>query len=188
MTTWVTSDLHFYHKNIMKFCPETRGRFRDVDHMNEEIVRIWNDVVAEDDLVYNLGDVTFGNAYKTATEILQRMNGRQILIKGNHDPKPLKDVHFRNCFEEIHDYLEIKHMGKKIVLFHYPLAEWNSAHYGAIHLYGHVHGSPTGLECFRTMDVGFDATGNVVTNLDTVVEMMKNVPKFKPHHGQTGEE
>jgi hypothetical protein len=43
MRTWVTSDLHFGHKNIMKFCPVTRARFRDdVDYMNTAMVEEWN--------------------------------------------------------------------------------------------------------------------------------------------------
>ena len=38
MRTWVTSDLHFGHKNIMKFCPQTRARFNDdVSYMNNAL-------------------------------------------------------------------------------------------------------------------------------------------------------
>ena len=31
MKTYITSDLHFGHANIQKFCPETRSRFADVE-------------------------------------------------------------------------------------------------------------------------------------------------------------
>ena len=183
MKTWITSDLHLFHKNILKFCPETRGCFQDVDHMHRDVVKIWNSVVGEDDLVYNLGDVTFGNAYKSA-QILQQMNGRQILIRGNHDSKSLKDVNFRNCFEEVHDYLEIKHSGKKVILFHYPVSEWRDCHYGSVHFYGHLHNRTAGVPG-RCMNVGWDWTGDIVSNLDVLMEKMLKVDKFVPHHGET---
>lgn len=55
MTTWVTSDLHFGHANIMKFCPVSRARFNnDVDYMNEQMVLEWNATIAPEDTVYIL--------------------------------------------------------------------------------------------------------------------------------------
>ena len=46
MKTYITSDLHFGHTNIMKFCPVTRARFKnDVDYMNEQMVKEWNEIV-----------------------------------------------------------------------------------------------------------------------------------------------
>ena len=168
MKTWITSDTHFGHSNIMNFCPETRGRFQDKDHMNREMIKIWNAVVGQEDLVYHLGDVSFLNVTETC-DIVENLNGRKILITGNHDGKLLKKQRFRDCFEEIHDYLEITHKNKKVILFHYPIhMHWNSSHYGSVHFYGHVHGNQTGLEEYRARDVGFDATGNVVTLLDSI--------------------
>ena len=47
MKTWVTSDLHFGHKNIMSFCPVTRAHYNnDVDYMNEKMVMEWNEKVS----------------------------------------------------------------------------------------------------------------------------------------------
>ena len=58
MKTWVTSDLHFGHKNIMSFCPETRARFKnDVAYMNNAMAEEWNHRVEPNDLVYILGEV-----------------------------------------------------------------------------------------------------------------------------------
>ena len=42
MTKWITSDLHFGHKNIMNFCPVTRARFNDVEDMREKMISEWN--------------------------------------------------------------------------------------------------------------------------------------------------
>ena len=48
-----TSDHHFYHSNIIKYCQRP---FHSVEEMNEEMIRRWNSVVGVDDTVYYLGD------------------------------------------------------------------------------------------------------------------------------------
>ena len=180
MKTYVTADLHFGHTNIIKFCAHNRGHFTDVDHMNEEMVRMWNEIVNPEDTVYILGDVAFMPAQKAA-ETVNRLNGRKILIEGNHDRKTLNDFTFRNAFAEVHKYLTITHNGNDIVMFHFPIAEWDRMHRGALHFHGHTHGNPTGLKGFRAVDVGWDATGNIVTPIeDLIAETTKG--KIKTHH------
>lgn len=165
--TFITSDLHFGHANILKFNPDTR-QYLDVDHMNSEMIKYWNNTVAHNDLVYILGDVAFCNVEK-AINIFRGLTGRKILVEGNHDRKLLKNDDFRSCFEEIHTYLTINYNGSRICMFHYPIAEWDQCHRGAIHFHGHVHGKPTGLEKYRVRDAGLDATGKVVTLLDDLI-------------------
>lgn len=169
MRTWVTSDLHFGHKNIMKFCPQSRARYKDdVDFMNEEMVREWNATIAPEDLVYILGDVAFLPADK-ATKIMHRLNGNKILVEGNHDRKLLKDQGFRDCFVEVHKYLDINYDGTKVVMFHYPIAEWDQMHRGAVHLHGHLHGGESGMEKFRCRDMGMDATGFIAVPMEVAI-------------------
>lgn len=165
--TWVTSDLHFGHANIMKFNPATR-QFRDVEHMNESMIRMWNEIVQPDDLVYILGDVAFTNP-KKATDIVSRLMGRKILVEGNHDRKLLKDAAFRACFESVHQYLTVKYGDARIAMFHYPINEWDQCHRGAIHLHGHVHGKKTGLEHYRVRDAGMDAHGKIVISMEEII-------------------
>jgi calcineurin-like phosphoesterase family protein len=180
MKTWITSDLHFGHKNIMKFCPKTRGHYTDTDVMREDMIRIWNDNVQDGDLVYILGDVAFLPAVE-AVAIMRRLNGRKILVEGNHDRKILNDPVFRSCFEEIHKYLEIRYNDTMIVMLHYPIAEWNQMHRGAVHFYGHLHGNPSGLENYRARDVAYDATGHVVWLMeDAIADALKG--EIKGHH------
>ena len=76
MTVWVTSDLHFYHKNIIKYSPNTRP-YSDVNEMNEALQLEWNTKVHPHDTVYILGDVAFSNAQQAAS-ILCRLNGKKI--------------------------------------------------------------------------------------------------------------
>lgn len=181
MKTYITSDLHWGHKNIMSFCPVSRARFRnDVDYMNEAMVKEWNDLIEADDLVYILGDVAFLPAAK-ATEYMRRLNGRKILVQGNHDRKLLQDTDFRDCFDEIHHYLDINYAGTKVVMFHYPIAEWDQMHRGAVHFHGHLHGGVSSLEQYRCRDMGIDATGVIAVLMeDAIRDAMQG--KIKGHH------
>lgn len=179
MKKFITADLHFGHANIMKFCPNTR-KFRDVDHMNESMIQEWNATVRPEDEVFILGDVAFCNAHN-AVKILTRLNGSKILIEGNHDTKLLKDYQFRSQFKEVHNYLRYNHDGQLVIMFHYPIWEWDQMHRGAVQFFGHVHGGPNGLEKFRARDVAMDATGKVVSSLD---DMIKDALKgeIRKHH------
>ena len=180
MRKWITSDLHFGHANIMKFCPVTRAGFTDTDHMREQMISEWNRDVKPEDETFILGDFAFLPA-KDAVAILRRLNGTKILIEGNHDRKLLNDPAFRAEFKEVHNYLRYVHEGTTVIMMHYPIWEWDQMHRGAVHFYGHVHGNKTGMEKYRARDVAFDATGRVVSNFD---DMVKDALKgeIRSHH------
>lgn len=78
---FLIADTHFSHENIIRY--ENRP-FRNAEEMDAYMIQKWNEVVSEDDLVFHLGDVVIGNA-KRAEELLKQLNGRKILILGNHD-------------------------------------------------------------------------------------------------------
>ena len=176
---WITSDTHFGHKGILSFCPKTRP-YADVDEMNEAMIRDWNRKVAPDDTVYHLGDVAF-MPWEKAVQLLNRLNGKKILIKGNHDRKLLKRPQFVACFAEIHDYLRISYEKKQLIMFHYPIAEWDMCYRGAVHFHGHLHGNPSGLEAYKTLDVGVDATGRIVLSLEEAIAHA-DTGIIKPYH------
>lgn len=135
MNMFFTSDLHFGHKNIIRF---DNRPFTSVEEMDEVLIHNWNKKVKKNDLVYILGDISWHKDEKTC-EIFERLNGRKILIKGNHDRVHGK---IKNYFEEITDYKEITLPGNKhITLCHYPIVFFNRHHYGAFMFYGHVHNS-----------------------------------------------
>ena len=181
MTDFVTSDLHFGHTNIMKFCPVTRARFKnDVEYMNEAMIEEWNAVVKPTDRTFILGDVCF-SSWEKAVKILERLNGSKFLIVGNHDKKLVKTREFRDQFTEVRDYYDMHVNGTKVVMFHYPIAEWDQMHRGSVHLHGHLHGGTSGLEAYRARDVGMDATGMIVRKLESVVaEALRG--EIKGHH------
>jgi len=164
----------------MQFCSTSRP-FADVDEMNNTIETNWNQDVGPNDLTYILGDITFGKINPTI-DFLHRLNGRKILIVGNHDDSPLEKRAFRECFESIHDYKELKMHGHKIVLFHYPIEYWNGKHHGSLHLHGHMHGNKTNTTG-RIKDVGMDTNNCRVYNLDALIMEMLNIPlPEKTHH------
>lgn len=176
-TAWVTSDCHFFHSNILKFNPRTRP-YDSVDEMNEKLILDWNSKVAPfTDVVYILGDFCFGSVDK-AVSILKRLNGRKILIQGNHDEKLVQDKRFRDEFEEIHLRLNLRYNDKFVVMHHFPIAEWERSHRGSYHLYGHLHGSKQHvqhMEQFRSTDVGVDSfcNGSAVAKLDDVLKFLE---------------
>ena len=131
------SDNHFNHLNILEY--ENRP-FKTTEEMDEEMIKRWNSKVkSPKDEVYILGDFCFDNSGKYANEVLDKLNGKKYLIKGNHDTF-LKNKNFDiTKFEWIKDYAEVNDGGMRVILFHYPIACWNAKQYGSIHLYGHIH-------------------------------------------------
>ena len=69
-----TSDTHFNHTNIIRFCNRP---FKDVSHMNEMIISNWNRVVGSEDIVFHLGDFCLGSSADWVN-VLNRLNGENI--------------------------------------------------------------------------------------------------------------
>lgn len=169
MKTFITSDLHFGHQNIFKFCPESRARYQNIESMNDLMILEWNGIVSMTDTVYILGDVAFMSAQE-AVKVLNQLHGNKILIEGNHDKKLLKDNSFRKCFTEVYSYHEIRYNGTRVCMFHYPIMEFNGQHRGSVHFHGHLHGSKSGIEKYRTLDVGMDSTGKLLITMEEAIE------------------
>lgn len=134
MTNFFISDTHFSHENIIKY--ENRP-FKDTTEMNETMIQNWNNVVKPNDEIYILGDFIFDNK-ENALDIINRLNGRKYMIKGNHD-SILKYKEITDKFEWVKDYAVLKYNKTKFILFHWPIQVWDCQHHGAIHLYGHIH-------------------------------------------------
>lgn len=81
MRVFFTSDHHYGHANIIKYCSRP---FSGVDHMRQVLTDNWNAKVNPEDRVYVLGDFAFGDLgfYK---RVLDSLNGEKYLIAGNHD-------------------------------------------------------------------------------------------------------
>lgn len=137
------SDCHFSHKNLLDRMD--RRDFESVEEMNEYMISQWNSKVKKSDEVVILGDFAWSDAQETM-EILNRLNGRLFLIRGNHD-RFLADKSFdASRFGWISDYRELKDNRRKVVLSHYPITCYNGQYRRdeqgtpkTYMLHGHIH-------------------------------------------------
>ena len=108
--------------------------------MNDTISKNWNSVVGKKDTVYHLGDFIFGNKSKLIREFLDSLNGRIVLIKGDHDKSVLNPT-CRSRFDSVYDTYFLKVDTQYIVLDHHCRKSWKRSHYGVWHGFGHHHGN-----------------------------------------------
>lgn len=111
---WFTSDLHFYHKNVIKYCNRP---FKDIEEMNKTLINNWNSSVEKEDIVIVLGDVFFCG-YEKAKKIMDSLNGTKILVKGNHDTKYSKL--YRYGFDFVCESMDLGIAKNRVHLSHYP--------------------------------------------------------------------
>jgi calcineurin-like phosphoesterase family protein len=133
MRRFVISDTHFAHTNIIKYCDRP---FSSAEEMDETMIANWNSVVTPDDFVYHLGDFAFGRGSKELIEpYARRLNGRIILIRGNHD-RETNGWYERKGFWSVYGG-EFFHypMDDKVLLSHRPYP----TKLPYINIYGHIH-------------------------------------------------
>jgi calcineurin-like phosphoesterase family protein len=142
-----TADLHFGHKNVIPYCERP---FASLDEMESELMRRWNAIVAPWDEVFILGDFSFHGSTKTA-EILSRLHGLKILVRGNHDDVKSDEKAKRLGFFQMVPGGRVIIEGREFAVSHYPyLGEGDSTEVerftsrrlsdqGNWLLHGHVH-------------------------------------------------
>lgn len=148
MQVFMTSDLHFGHKNILKHCNRP---YDSVEDMDEGLVANWNNKVPKkDSIVYIVGDFAFNNHNK----YLSRLNGKKVLIIGSHDHmshdvlRNFTAVYPSDGREE--GTFMMKHDGRYYFMQHCCPRVWARSHYGVPCLFGHSHGR------LKTWNLSFD--------------------------------
>jgi calcineurin-like phosphoesterase family protein len=136
--SWVIADTHFGHAGVCRFmAPNGIDKLRpwdDTQEMDEAMIQNWNSVVGPSDRVYHLGDVAIN---RKALHVLSRLNGRMVLVKGNHDIFALKD--YLPYFDDIRAYVVKKtEEGGKLILSHIPIHEESLGRWG-LNIHGHLH-------------------------------------------------
>ena len=182
---YITSDIHYGHKNICRGVTNWRTPegevpinstrdFSTIEQMNSAIVDRINSKVGQEDTLIMLGDVAFGG-FENIGIFLDRLVCKNIyLILGNHDHHIKNDRgYIKERFIAVKDYAELNIDGENFVLCHYPLASWHGLNKGVIHLHGHVHLSPqikwgTG----KKLDVGLDGNNLYPYSSTEIVHMM----------------
>ena len=133
---FVISDHHLGHTNSWEKFKREDGSplrpFTSTEEMNETMIERHNAKVKEQDTVYFLGDVVINKKY---LELVKRMNGRKILIRGNHDI--FKDEDYREVgFEQIHG---VRVFVDKFILSHIPLHPDCVSERFRVNVHGHLH-------------------------------------------------
>lgn len=160
---FVTADLHLGHENIRR---HTSRPFKDVAEMDEALIKNWNDIVPRGGTTIIVGDF----AWKNHTKYLSRLNGKKILIVGNHDK--MNQVALKQ-FTEVHQIL-CRTIGKKYVIFcHYPMLSWPSSNHGSWHIHGHCHGRLKEFDTILRTDVGVDVWDFKPVAWDTICKKMQ---------------
>lgn len=162
---WFTSDPHFNHTNIIKYC---KRPFDNVEDMNQVLIDNWNMVVDHDDLIICCGDFSLGSS-KDAINVLKKLNGHKLLIRGNHEKSVLNSREAMDFFDGgVYDLLEVTILDEEvsdgfqdIILCHYPMVVWDKSHRGSWQLFGHVHGMLDGDKRLspNQIDIGVDSNG-----------------------------
>lgn len=158
---WVTSDYHFNHENIIKYCNRP---FVSSKEMDEWLIANTNKHVAPSDRMFCLGDWIFPgkeNFAYAAKRYRDRINCKNIIfIYGNHDKKGRRNNEFMKLFNGCYDLLDDFLGNQKTIFCHYALRVWDKSHRGVWQLYGHSHYSLPDDPNSMSMDVGVDAAAH----------------------------
>jgi calcineurin-like phosphoesterase family protein len=140
--TWLVSDTHFGHDNIVGFC------LRPEDH-EQAMIAEWRKEVPDTATVLHLGDLNYGKNARFKNLIARELTGeRKLLIQGNHDHQRFS-FYKASGFSLVRPF-SIKYPSRlvlphpdfyRISFSHYP---WNPDEDGVqspydIRIHGHIH-------------------------------------------------
>ena len=194
---YFTADWHIGHANVLSF---DRRPFKDLDHMNESLIKRFNATVREEDVCYFLGDM----GWSGLKSVMDKLNGTKILILGNHDKKQqsMMNSGFDAAMHSASMYIQ----GELVTITHCPLrgikredttgmrgcdgtenwhrevnhTQFSIEDQGQFHLHGHIH-SPNGGKSEkilgRQMDVGVVAWGYIPVSISTIESWIVKIKK-----------
>lgn len=164
---YITSDLHLFHTNIIKYCNRP---FNNVGEMNEYIIEQFNKL-PENSIIWILGDVVFGSyrhkysnfgKVRRCIDLMKKNNKTLVLILGNHD----KDF-YKLFKEDFNDNIDLyKNLGfdyvyNRPILFndntifsHEPVYIKPGSNFKNIH--GHIHNAPMTEDYFGLKIENYD--------------------------------
>lgn len=175
-----TSDTHFGHARVLEF---TDRPYEAVGQMNDSLVDAVNSRVGEDDELYILGDYSFKMTVADAYGLRKKIACKRVhLVPGNHD-KDWTQPAVADAFIVEPTIRVLKVDGLKIVMSHYPMADWQGMSHGSWHLHGHIHSAGGAYNAFNReqgllrYDVGVDANAYAPVSLDELREWFADVPE-----------
>ena len=166
--TFLISDTHFGHSNVLHFLREDGKVLRDfksIEHHDEILIHNWNETVRPEDKVYHLGDVGF-KSFSSLSRVLDRLSGTKILIKGNHDN--LKLSQYAQYFKDIRSY----HVLDKFLLSHIPIHPDSLSRWKA-NIHGHTHANS--LKDPKYINVSVECTNYTPIDFELIRERSKDL-------------
>lgn len=160
MAVWFTADTHFSDPRVLAL---DKRPFRTLAEHDEALVARWREIVAEDDVVWHLGDFARDRPAGRAREILARLPGEKRLVVGNNDPE---SVTGDPAWAWVGPYAETTVGETRLVLCHYPFRTWRDSGRGVLDLHGHSHGRLSPIP--RQYDVGVDVFDGRPVSLETI--------------------
>lgn len=194
MATWFTADLHFGHRNIIRYCDRP---FPVTDEgaveMDEAMVAGWNAAIAPDDEVWLLGDVAMGDLKRTLRHV-ERLQGTKHLVAGNHDRcwsgRRSSLDRWRRTYESL-GFITITEeqtfdlLGHEVLLSHFPYrgdsqavdrhVEHRPVDEGAWLVHGHIHDE--WRQSGRQINVGIDAWGGRPVRAEVLAGLVESGPQ-----------
>jgi calcineurin-like phosphoesterase family protein len=164
MTTFFTSDTHFGHENMLQFEPHIYPQ-ASIDERDEFLIDLWNKKVGPKDKVVHLGDA----AFNSRLPIFERLNGRKILVMGNHDTK--KAVEYLKYFEDLKGAYMWRAGDIKAVCTHIPVHPWTLDRWN-LNIHGHLHEAH--IPDPRYLCVSVEQTGLAPISGDEIIERLGN--------------
>ena len=167
--SWVYSDPHFGHAGVTKFLKSDGTKVRpwdDPDIMTEDMIEMYNQLVKPNDRVYILGDVVINRRY---LPVLSLLNGRKVLIRGNHDVFRLDE--YTPYFDDVRAYKIMPKHG--VIMSHIPVHPSQLEHRWKANVHGHLHTNV--LDDPRYINVSVEQTDFKPVLLDEILDRVSKL-------------
>lgn len=140
LTTWIISDTHFGHTNIIKYCGRSRNH-------NQLMLNAWNRLVQPQDIVLHLGDLAiwYGPTESKWHKVASELPGQKYMIRGNHDHRTKKDYAELGItiVEPFTDSYQLSRSDDPIRIYFSHEPDFPRTQEYDLNVHGHTHNNPT---------------------------------------------
>lgn len=168
MKRFIIADTHFGHKNVIEY---NNRPFATVEEMDQKLIEAWNSLVKAEDTVYMLGDFTLSRRMDIIKNLVSKLNGKKVLIMGNHDTRKPKD--YVECgFDAATRKPMMVESG--VILMHEPFVDASFIAPNYIYFFGHVHVNKTLMDDYpNCMCVSVERIGYKPADFDKSLKRLK---------------
>jgi calcineurin-like phosphoesterase family protein/2'-5' RNA ligase len=162
---YLISDLHLDHANIIRYCARP-FLSSDTNEMNTVLVENWNNVIRNSNIVYFLGDLTFGRGARPAEYWLSKLKGKIQFIRGNHE----------YGVQNSKEYAILNHQGHDFLLVHNPDPKQLPIKWDGWIIHGHMHDNDVKKYPFingeeKTINVSAELTNYRPVSMDYILSL-----------------